>query len=221
METQAWPALRAAQVRWTEARISAWLASGEAIGLDPALAAELQMKLAQARQAMDDAVRKRTAAKSATAKWHTLSTDFRACAGAAIQSIRAHAQATGDPAVYAQAFIAPPAQRTAPKTPQTPWALATGMTNGGGITLKWKYKNPRGGGTSFMIFRELEGEESYRLLASTTRKSFSDLTVPQGTTSIRYMVRALRAGKMSDISAPIIVYLGAVAVEGSQARKVA
>lgn len=207
----AWPKTRAARLAWLENRLADWTASAAELGIGDDEIMDLTNRINAARAALTTAQTLRSSARSATTAFYEAADPMAALGGALIQGIRARAQALGDPGLYTTARIDPKAAPSPAPTPMVPTEIETTLDNLGSITIRWKSVNPKNAsGTSFVILRKLGGADhaAYRQIGATGRKSFTDATVPPGTPTVHYVVRAVRGDKMSDYSEPVTVYLG-------------
>lgn len=210
-----WPPTRAAQLAWLETRIANWTSQSGDIGLNDDLVGELNSQVSAARMAYDAMVSARAAAIAATAAWRAASEPMAQTGGGAIKTIRAFAQVTGDPMVYAKAEINPPSGPSPAPDPTMPLSLVTDLENQGAVLLTWKSTNPAAHtGVSFTIYRKMHGETSYKVVGATGEKKFVDVAVPAGTHWATYMVRAVRGGKMSPFSEPSTINFGNQGADG-------
>lgn len=209
MSANKWPQARAARIAFIEQRIEEWTSKAGQIGLSTDEAGQLADMVQTARQRLDAALLARSLAKSATGEFHAAADPFSAYAGILIRKIRAFAEATADPAVYTIAQIDPVAPPTPAPPPETPADMTTSLRNDGAAELRWKSRSPRGmGGVTYEVQRRLATEQTYTILGSTTDKAYIDETLPPATPWASYRVLARRAGQASDVSEPVIVYLG-------------
>jgi hypothetical protein len=109
-----------------------------------------------------------------------------------ILQIRAKAGMSGD-AVYPLAVISPPAKGSPIGKPGGPTSFKFSLDGEGALWLAWKCKNPPGSvGTTYQVYRQVDGGEMVFLGTSGTKK-FTDQTVPSGARAIVYKVRAIRS----------------------------
>ena len=106
------PDSREARITFFEIHLPVWEADPAAIGLDAALVAQLAQETAEARAALEAASAARQASKSATQYLYDRSDRMSRTGGAAIDTIRAFAKASGDVEVYSLAQIPAPAAPT-------------------------------------------------------------------------------------------------------------
>ena len=185
------PESRLAQIEWFEQRLAAWLGNTEAIGLTNAQVMQLQSEIAAARVSYNNSQQARADSKSATVTFYA-NTDVMSDDGRdLIKTIKAYAETTGDPNVYALANVPPPAEPTPAGPPDTPTNVTGVINSDGAVELKWN------GTLASRTFFESIGA-----------KSFLDATVPFGTTSVQYRVRAKRGEFTSPANDPITIRLG-------------
>jgi hypothetical protein len=191
--------------------------SGAAIGLTMPQLATLATLLSAAQAAESAAFLARDQSKAATTIYYN-ETDALAVFGAAlVKTIKAFAEASEDPNIYAEALIPPPAPPTPLGPPETPTDVTAVLNTEGHVELAWK--GTRTGGTSFIVERSVTpvggSAGAYALIASVEERAFVDPAVPQGLASALYRVKAQRAGGTSVASDPAQVLFG-TAGQGQQ-----
>ncbi len=86
------------------------------------------------------------------------------------------------------------AKRSPQGAPGTPERFGLSLLGNGCVELHWKCKNPRGStGTMYHVYRQINDEPDYTFLQSVGTKRFTDTTLPEGATNIRYRVQAVRS----------------------------
>ena len=91
--------------------------------------------------------------------------------------------------------------------PGKPTGLKVNLGSQGEIELKWKCKNPKGSeGTMYEIRRKI-GDGPFIVLGTAGKKQFVDETIPAGTASAIYSIRAFRSTRRGAL-AQFNVYLG-------------
>ncbi|MFG0285226.1 MAG: hypothetical protein ACF8R7_12450 [Phycisphaerales bacterium JB039] len=210
-------------IRFFEARLGAWSADPAAIGLSAQQLADLSAMVAAGRAALDDAEELRNLARAATLTFNDAVGDIRKAGGSALNTIRAFAEAGADPAaVYAAAQIPPRAQPSPAPAPQAPTDFAFTLLGDGALELRWSAPAPIPGAEVFTtIHRKLDGAGDFALLAGTGEESWTDRTIPAGTVSAQYMLRALRRGQVSPPSAITTVYFAAAPASATAAPRIA
>ena len=125
-----------------------------------------------------------------------------------IRTIRAYAETSQDPGVYALAQIPAPAEPGPVGPPGQPYELTIGLAATGAVSLGWKCDNPSGSqGTVYEIQRRI-GTSSFQFLEVAGERSFEDSTIPAGSSGIVYQITAVR-GKTRGAPAQFLVNFGA------------
>ncbi len=202
------PTTRVAKIEYFESHIAQWLANSAAIGVQPSSLASLQALVTAARAAFNAQQTQLAAAKAATASFYVKTDDMAELGSDLIKTIKAYAETTNNPNVYALAAIPAPAAPTPAGAPTAPTALDATMNADGTITLKWK--GVLAARQFFSIWRQLPGQNSPTQIGSIAAKSFIDTSVPRGLTQVVYSVRAHRDTLVSEPSDNIVVYFGAI-----------
>jgi hypothetical protein len=202
------PKSRLDRVEFFEARLAQWAGSAAAIGILPAQAAQIATMTNAARAAFNAQQTQLAAAKAATASFYVKTDDMAELGSDLIKTIKAYAETTNNPNVYALASIPAPAAPTPAGAPTAPTALDATMNADGTITLKWK--GVLAARQFFSIWRQLPGQNAPTQIGSIAAKSFIDTSVPRGLTQVVYSVRAHRDTLVSEPSDNIVVYFGAI-----------
>ncbi|MGP1273636.1 MAG: hypothetical protein ACTS22_09920 [Phycisphaerales bacterium] len=204
------PETNSARISFFENHLPVWAPIAADIGLTPAQIATLTTLTADARNAYNAALAARDAAKAATQTQNDAIAAMTGLGADLVKTIRAYAQTTDDPGVYAAAQI--PAPRTpAPLGPApTPTDLTAAITNTGAVQLTWNAETR--GRVGFVIERRttLPGQPAggWTLIGTATNKSFLDELVPTGLENAQYRVTAERPGGRSQPTEPIVVLFG-------------
>lgn len=210
------PAGTPEKLAFFETRLPVWAADAEGIGLSAAQIAELTALTVAARNAYNAAITARAAARAATQAQNDAIGAMAGLGGDLVKTIRAFAQTTDDPAVFAAAQIPAPRPKTPLGPAPTPTNLTAELTNSGGIRLRWTASSR--GRTGFVIERRLtrQGEipGAWSLIGTSVAKSFTDNAVPTGLESAQYRVTAERPGGRSEPTEPIVVLFGTAAPSG-------
>lgn len=201
------PNSREAMIQWFEQRLSAWAAAPTAIGLTAAQLTSLATMLGDASTDQDAAFAARIASKSATLNYYNSSDDLRSFGSDLIKTIKAFAETTNNPSVYALANVPPPAAPAPLGPPATPTDLRATLDTAGQITVRWE--GSRVGGTSFTVERSLTGSTGpWSIVGVSEERSFLDVAVPRGVDAVSYRVIASRAGGSSTPSSAVSVLFG-------------
>jgi hypothetical protein len=189
--------------------LTIWTPTPEDFGLDAARVAAIKSANDAAAAALTDLVAKRAAAEVATATFNDLCADVRTLGNAAVRTIDGFAIASGNPTAVWNAAGIP-----APKTPSTlpppgqPGSITASLNSLGELTLKWKCTNPRGvNGVVYQVLRGLNGAAPTPF-DYTGEKTFVDATVPTGTTTVTYIIRARRGSSQGTPSSDFTVRFG-------------
>lgn len=199
---------------WFAQRTSQWLANAGALGLSEAHATALHALTQTARADSAAAHAARIAAQNALVTEDASIAQMRELGGTVIQSIRAFAKNQPDPsAVFALASIPPDAARS-PRPPRTPGALDAALTNDGSLRIAWK-GSANGGSVAYAVFRSIvpaprpdgspSSPEPMEQIAIVGEKSFVDDTIPPGTVSATYAIRAHKGRHTSAQSRSLVV----------------
>lgn len=197
---------RLKKLQWLEARIAAWVAANEEIGISDEQAADMAAKISQARNAFNAAEVIRAQSRSSTLAWHSAIDEAADFGAALVNSIKAFAQATSDPAVYSAAMVSPNDPPTPSGPPAVPENLKTEVLNTGGVEVMWEGSLAHR--TFFEVFRRIPGQSAETLIASIGKTRFIDQTVPAGHGKVWYSVRARRGELASDTTDVVEVRLG-------------
>lgn len=183
-----------------------WAADPPAIGLTALQISDLTTATAAARASLTAQTNAINIKEAATNTMHVQTDALRSLGGDLVKVIKTFAELTGDPLVYDEAQVPPPAPPTPAGPPPQPTELSAALLPGGGIRLAWKGSVSQG--AYFSIYRRLDGESSFTLIKSPKTKSFDDTTVPAGIGSLVYYIQAVR-DEFSVDSSWFMVNLGA------------
>lgn len=199
-----------ARIMFFEQRIAAWTAAPTTIGLTAAQCTALSAAILAARKSYNDAMAARITAKNMTIAQTSALRTMSNLGADDIRFIRAFAesqptQAAMD-AVFAAASIEPPAPPVPAGPPKAPANVTADPNADGTVTVKWVGSTANQ--TFFTIWRRVGNSTTWAQLASVATKSFIDTTVPAGTPSVTYFVRAQRNSQVSPASDECIVNFG-------------
>ncbi len=201
------------RLQWYEQHAAQWKISPASIGLTAPQALALDAAVQAARTAYDDAQSARAKAKSATLTQKSLFSVMDSIGSDDLRFIRAYAesrptQAERD-AVFAAAQIDPPAPPT-PAGPPVPPTDVVGDPNADGtVTLQWK--GSTASQTFFTVWRRTGSNTTWSQVGAVASKTFIDPSVPAGTPSVRYYVKAQRNTEVSPNSDETVVNFGQAA----------
>jgi hypothetical protein len=201
------PETRSGKITFYKVRLGAWAEEPESIGLTPESVAALAARVDEARQAEIEQRRAASAARSATAKYYSAIRRLHAEPGAGasmIQSIRAHAQTTGDRQVYFRALLpVPPKARRAGSVPPPgkPTNFSAQLHQDGSLELKWTCDNPDGAdGTMYEVRRRVAPDGEFAYVGTVGGKRFLDDTLPPGLAFVEYQVTAVRSTRRGELA---------------------
>lgn len=203
------PNSRVGQLEWFEARINGWLDNAASIGLTTAQVTGLQTLINTARATFTASESARAASKSATMNFYNAMTAMRTPGRAYIAVIKAFAEATNNPAVYAIAQVEPPAPPTPVPAPDMPGDFSGSVGPTGFVTLTWS-ATPSGptSGVFFLVSRKREGETGFTFVGGTPSLSFIDPAADVCAGAVMYQVRAQRGEQASEWTTPLSFDLG-------------
>lgn len=210
------PNTRLGRIEFYESHLAVWTANATAIGLTEPLVTALGVRVADARAAYNAAEEARAASKAATFNFH-LETDGMADLGAGlIRTIKNYAETSGNPNVYSLAQIPPPQPPGPTPPPGKPTDLSVGLLQTGALELKWKCDNPAGTyGTVYEVQRRI-GSGAFTYVGVSGTRSFTDATLPQGSSSVVYQITAIRSTQ----SGPVAQFVVNFGVQGVTATAI-
>lgn len=193
------------RLEFFEQRLPAWSADPAAIGLSAGEVAQLAARVSMARQRYVELEAIRSAAEAATLS-HKIANDAMYDFGSdLVQTIRAFADRSDNPGVYAAALIPPPKDPSPSGPPPRPSDVRFELMPTGSLRLRWKGSVARR--AHFCIFRKAPGEHGFTLLDSVTSKTYVDTTIPHGATELTYSIQA-RRDRHQVSTPPMIVTFG-------------
>lgn len=215
---------RSAAINWYTERVAAWVADPTAIGLSIEQANAIASETSTASSTRQSAFDAANVKKAAFVTYHEAADTMRENGSTLIATIKAYAEATGDPGVYAAALIDPPAQRTPTPAPGTPYDFSVGLLQDGSVELSFKCDNPSAtggtaGGVVYEVFRQDPGSNQFNYVLSAGERRFVDSTVPPGSALVSYRIVARRSTKVGP-PAVFGVRFG-VSVNGQQDAEIA
>ena len=184
------PNSRAEMIDWFIERIAYWNKDPASIGLTAAQVADLANRLSAAESDLETATTARIDSKQATLNYYTTSDDLRNFGGDLIKTIRTFAETNDDPSVFALAEIPEPSPPTPAGPPEQPTELSAKILLPFGLGLAWKGSVAQG--AYFGIWRRIDGESDYTLIATSKDKNYDDQTLPAGTATVSYYISAHR-----------------------------
>jgi hypothetical protein len=200
-------------------RVDQWADRAAEIGTTPEQVAQLADFTAEAREAFDAQALAQQAAQAATLRLHNALEKMTTAGAQIILQVRSKASRDGDP-IYALATIDPPARPSPIAEPGKPHGFAAELWQNGALQLKWKCKNPAGAvGTTYHIERRTGAFEPMVYLGTVGEKKFVDETIPAGTASVVYQVRAVRSTKVGPVAQFNVQFHGSGKMTGGMVIK--
>ena len=198
------------QIVWFETHLPLWAAAPTAFGLTALQITALTTLVAAARKNYNDAQAARDASKAATTNETTAVASMLASGRAIVNIMKAFIENSHNAALWGQAGLEPDASGGTAPNPTAPYQLSAGLDSQGDVIVKWKASQPVGvSGVIYSVQRAIDGG-AYALLDSVGGKTFTDETVPIGTQSVSYIIKAKRGNQMSDWSEALTVRFGRV-----------
>jgi hypothetical protein len=199
---------RLTNLEFFEAHVPVWTAAPPpSIGLTAAQTTDLDTKTKACRTSYTALVAARSAAKNATQVFYDKYNIMLNSGRADIGLIKAYAESQTNPAaVYTAAQIPPPAAPGPGPIPTQPDNFIVGLNPDGSIKLTWKAVGD--GNTFWMVRRKLAGEGTFSFIGGSGGKSFTDLTIPAGTSSMEYTVFGQRGTVNGPESNVLAVHFG-------------
>ncbi|HEV7298937.1 MAG TPA: fibronectin type III domain-containing protein [Tepidisphaeraceae bacterium] len=187
------PEKQAERIEFYRLRLAVWQEHAEALGLSDGELADLTVAVEATKVAYQAAQAARTAAQMATQRLATADEAMARMGAAAVSKIRGAARLGGDH-VYGMAHLPAPAQASPIAPPGTPERFTVTLTVLGWVELSWQCKQPRGAaGTMYQVYRSLGDGAPSQFIGTAGKRKFVDTTVPAGTPSMMYRVRAVRS----------------------------
>lgn len=198
------------QIVWFENHLPMWAGAPTTFGVTAAQVTALTTTVTAARKAYNDAQTARNASKAATTTEGTSVATMLTSGRALVNIMKSFIENAHNEALWGQAGLAPDAGPGKPQAPTAPFLLSASLDSEGDVIVKWKTSQPAGvSGVIYSVRRALDGGE-YVLLDSVGGKVFIDQTVPIGTTSVSYIIKAKRGTQSSDWSEALTVRFGRV-----------
>lgn len=195
------------RIEWFEQRIASWKAAPTTIGLTAAQCTALDDAIKNARTNYNAAQAARIASKNATLGQRTFVNTMTNLGSDALRFIKAYANAQANPdAVYQAASVPPPAVPTPSGPPAAPTSVIADPNADGTVTIKWKGSTANQ--TFFSVWRRVGNSTQWTQIGSVATKSFIDATVPAGSPTATYFIRAQRFNEVSPASDEAIVNFG-------------
>ena len=180
------------KIQFFRTHVAKWAQDPEAIGTSPELVAELQALTDEAAAALAAQHAAQQAARAATLRLRTAIDRMGSLGSSIMLQIRARVDSAG-PGVCALASIPERAKPSPIGPPGTPHSFKADLWQDGSLALRWKCRNPRGtAGTLYHVYRRIGPSGELKYLGVSGAKRFVDATIPPGSPSVEYQVRAVR-----------------------------
>lgn len=203
---------------WGESHRGEWASAFASIGLTQAQIEAFTDALKEATAARASALDIEIAKVTATAECKHKVKRFREVASDMLATIKAYAEQQENPSgVLGAAWIPPSRQPSSAPPPGKPQKFSVALLALGQLVLKWKCKNPYGtSGTIYEIHRSVDDKE-FAILGHVGIKTFVDTTVPAGSATVTYRIRAVRSTLQGEMSV-LEVNLGVQGISVAGAR---
>lgn len=155
----------------------------------------------------------RQASKDATKQFQSSVISVRALAGAYVNTIKAFAETTNNPNVYALAGISPNDPPSPLPAPVPPQAFTTSINPDGSLTVRFKVTQPEGvNNVQYLVSRRLNGSTGPFALVTAvgSEKAFTDITLPVGVDRVDYIVQPKRGEVLGAQSNVLAIQFGSL-----------
>jgi hypothetical protein len=181
-----------------------WAQDPGAIGTTPERVAELQARVAAAREAHLAQRQIQDAARSATIALQLALDEMKDLGATIVQE------------VYIDASLPLPRKGSPIGEPGTPTNFSFKLRPSGALTLKWDCDHPRGAvGTIYRISRCVGSNAPYTFIGTSGKKSFNDATLPAGVARVMYEIVAIRSTKTGKAGEFMVRFGGAGRIPAS------
>ncbi|MGD9790239.1 MAG: hypothetical protein AB7Q00_01725 [Phycisphaerales bacterium] len=200
-------------LEWLDNHQQLWNASAPELGISAPEALEMKNLYIAAQGAYDAASAARQASKNATSLLRSTLGAARSKGSALSRDIVSFIEQSGNEDLWALAGLTPPAAPGEAPPPNAPTELFATLDSIGNVIVSWRATQPAGtSGTIYQVRRALDNETGFTLLDVVGEKTFTDETVPLGTTTVQYVVYARRSGVLSEPSPVLALRFGRVGV---------
>ena len=189
------PTTRIGKIEFYETHAPVWKLAADDIGITSGEGEALLAAATAAREAYNASIVARDASKAATQTFYNDTSDMATMGAGLLAKIKAFAEATQDPSVYAAAQIPPPAAPTPVAAPGTPMDFSVLLMQSGAIELRWKCNNPVGTQGTIYECRRKIGGGAFTFIGASGVRSFIDDTLPSGSVGVTYEITATRSTK--------------------------
>lgn len=190
------PETRVEKIQFFENHISTWTSNALEIGTTVSAVGALEALTTAARAALLAQGEAADAAKAATASYYAAVSAMAKTGGDIISAIRTYARTTNNEGVWDLAALPRPSQDSPIPAPGSPRDFVVTLNQTGFLTIKWKCTNPEGAaGTVYEVARRLTAGGPFVYIGvAGGDKTYTDQTLPAGSTGVAYRVTGLRSG---------------------------
>lgn len=214
-------------IPWSTRHAELWASDPSAVGMSQQQADSVKAAADAAKAAMAAALAARQASRNATDAQEQAERALRRAVQTAVVLIDVCAENNASPAsIYSAAQLdEPTAPRRVPAPGKVKQLTASLDPLSGAPVLRWKGNNPRGGGgVTYMVSRRLPGQPNFSFVGTAApsgpeRRTFTDTTLPAGTTAVSYQVHTVR-GATEGAAEEIQVRFGSVGAGGTSTASV-
>jgi hypothetical protein len=196
------PGGRADQVKFFNERIEGWQNVSTQIGLTSAMTTSFAPLISNAVSSENAAESARLASKDATTAFHVAVDKMTEAGRGLVATIKAYAEATNDPNVYALASLPPPKTPGKQLPPDAPIGVTPTLKADGTIEVSW---DASVSGTAFSVWRRTDPGTGFGPLEQIgtvgSVRSMIDSTLTGCVRSAAYSVKAVRGTLSSALSA--------------------
>ncbi len=194
------PVKLAEAIDWVGVRVPVWTAAGTAIGVEATQMANLSAlhTSAQTLKAEYDALKAQYEAKGE--EYRQAATQMRSTASALVVQIRGFAGTTANPAaVFTEAQLPQPADRTPAPPPGTPEGFKVQLLQSGDLRFTFDCDHPAGvSAVTYKVMRQDAPQTPYTFLLNAKKRTFDDDTLTGDSTVVTYLVTAQTSTKDGD-----------------------
>lgn len=199
-------------IAWCGDHADSWQTHQAQIGLSAGQVAGFKALVDALETADAAATAARSASKDATTALRNNLDATRATAAAYVAMIKAFAETTSNPNVYALAGISPDDPRSTLPPPLPPESFVATVNPSGSIKITWKVSQPAGvSNVTYMVRRKIPGvDAAFMTIGSAGKKEFTDETLPVGVDAVQYIVQPRRGDSMGGESNVLALQFGSV-----------
>lgn len=202
-----WPPTIPEQLNFGQVHISPWSSNAVAIGITAADAADFQALVDTAILAYNEAEQARLDSKQKTQALRQALDAMHDKASFVVSAVNAKAKQTNNPGVYTLAALPVPGTGGGGTTPPTmPSDVRAFLANDGSVLVEWK--GIKKDTAFYSVWRSLSAGGTFIQVGSTDEKSYVDSSIPNGSSTATYYVKAHKGQLESSASEPVVVIFG-------------